>query len=93
MMLVSQLSISGIIYQSVLHIQELNRNLRVDEKYMDGGLYVHVLAILRSTSLVTVVFYFLCLYRHFENSVSRILQICTADPSTSLHAFTIYKIM
>ena len=36
MMLVSQLSISGIIYQFVLHIQELNRNLRVDEKYMDG---------------------------------------------------------
>lgn len=62
MMLASQLSISGIIYQFVLHIQELNRNLRVDEKYMDGGLYVHLLAILRSTSLVTAVFYFLCLY-------------------------------
>jgi hypothetical protein len=70
MMLVSQLSISGIIYQFVLHIQELNRNLRVDEKYMDGGLYVHLLSILRSTSLVTVVFYFLCLYTDISKTAS-----------------------
>ena len=83
MMLVSQLSISGIIYQFVLHIQELNRNLRVNEGYTrDGGLYVHLLSILSSTSLVTVVFYFLCLYTDISKiSVSRFLQIYAADPS------------